>query len=88
MDHHVKFELKKFLQLHNQSKDVLLTDGQGAICVEICDFFFYIKYNVYEKCNVAYACFGTVPISAGVDCPYSRRAAVLKQEKCKIPDET
>ena len=35
-----------------------------------------------EKDNVALACFSTVFVSAGVVCPYSRRDAVLTQEKC------
>ena len=43
---------------------------------------------MYKICNVAFACFGAVPVSASVDCPYSQRDAVLKQEKCKLPDET
>ena len=39
-----------------------------------------------EKDNVAFACFSTVFVSAGVDCPYSRKDAVLTQEKCnKLP---
>ena len=43
--------------------------------------FFSWCFN--EKYNVAFACFGTVPVSAGVECPYSRRDAVTAKARKK-----
>ena len=34
-----------------------------------------------EKYNVAFARFGTVPVSADVDCPYSRKGAVAAKAR-------
>ena len=39
----------------------------------------YARTCYYEG---SFAIDGAKPVSAGVDCPYSRRDAVLKQEKC------
>ena len=77
-----KFELKKLFCSY-----IINLRMKMYTCIVNRWTWYHLCRVMYMK-NVAFACCGTVPVLAGVDCPYSRRDTVLKQEKCKFPYET